>query len=139
MVDGNPSWMIALLWSLDAPDQAQCAICILLVCPYTIRPHIRRVQIRFGWIEHHAVDGRRQRVFIVLDILGKSAAAVCSEDVSKASMVVEGVAVDIVRWFLSGEKKYGAGLRGSIICFGFLLSIAGTIRDLANVRSPPMG
>ena len=78
--------------------------------PQFVGPHVGRVEVRFGRVKDHAVDGRGGRVVVVLDVFFQHAGAVDTEDVAMTGIVVEGVAVDVKGRRLSSEEEYGAGL-----------------------------
>jgi hypothetical protein len=89
-----------------------CAFPALVYEPYSVRPHVRAVQIRLTRIEHHAVDRGLVAVLEVLDIFGEVPGRIDGEDVAEARVLVEGVAVDRVGGEFGGEEEDCAGFGG---------------------------
>ena len=67
--------------------------------PYTIASEIRRIQIGFGGIKDHPVNASLRAVLIVLDIFLKPPIFIDSENITKASMIIEGISI-YVEWSL---------------------------------------
>lgn len=68
-----------------------------LVTPDLIRPHIGGVEVLLPRVKHHPVDRRLLIQFRILHVLVQASSGVDGEDVQESRMVVEWVAVDIVR------------------------------------------
>lgn len=71
------------------------------MAPDLIRPHIRRVEILFFRVKHHPMDCGFLIERGVLDILVQTTCRIHTENVQKASMVIEWVSIDAV-WRLLG-------------------------------------
>ena len=108
-VHGDPARVVARVRGVDAADELEAAgpglRCRLSplglpVHPQLIRPQVRRVEVRLGRIEHHAVDARVGLVGVVLGVLGERTGRRHGEDGAVARVIVEGVAVDGVRRLL---------------------------------------
>mgnify|MGYP006877403244 CR=1 FL=1 len=116
----HPSRMI--LWSRRF-GEAYCfqstLLVNLLVAPYPICPHICTVEVGFRGIKDHAMDRRLVAILEVLNILLDVARGIDREDIPVAGIIVEGVAVHIIRRLLAGKEKYGARLRVCIVRFGY--------------------
>lgn len=78
--------------------------------PDSVGPHVCAVEVCLGVIKDHAVNGGLGAIFVVLDVLVQSTFRVHGEDVAISGVVVEGVAVDVVRGLLGGKEEDGAGL-----------------------------
>lgn len=116
---GEPARLVVWFWRVEAADRTEEAgVRVLGVAPQLVGPHVGGVEVRFSGIEDHAVDGRGGRVVVVLDVFFQDAGAVDAEDVAMAGLVVERVAVDMVRRSLSGEQEYGTGFGVGGRCFG---------------------
>lgn len=87
--------------------------------PYPICPHICAVEVGFRRVEDHAVNRRLFAVLEVLDVLLDVARGVDREDISVASIVVEWIAIHVVRSFLAGKEEYGACLGVGVVRFGY--------------------
>lgn len=90
----------------------------LLVCPDLVGPHVGGVEVLFGFVKDHAVDGGVVLVRVVLDVLFQAAFLVNREDVSVACKVVERVAIDVVGRLVGSKNKDGTSLGSSIVGFG---------------------
>jgi hypothetical protein len=90
----------------------------LSVTPYPVCPHVCAVEVGFRRIKYHAVDSGLLAVFKVLDVLFNVTGCVDREDVPVPGVIVKGVAVYGVRWFLSRKEEDGAGLGVGVVCFG---------------------
>lgn len=89
------------------------------VTPNLICPHIRRVQVLLGSVKHHSMHSRLLVKRRVLHVLVERAGGADAEDVDEARMVIERIAVHIVRRFCGGEDEDGAGLRVGVVCSGW--------------------
>lgn len=115
-----PSRMV--LWSRRFSEAYcfQLAFLIsLLVTPYSVCPHICAVEIGLGGVKDHTVDCCLFAVFEVLDVLLDMARGVDREDIPVTSIVVERIAIHVVRRFLAGKEEYGACLRVGVVGFGY--------------------
>lgn len=112
-----PSRVVFLALCLGEANCLQSSLFVnLLVTPDAICPHVCAVEVRFCGIEYHTVDSRLVAVLVVLDILLERSIAVDVEDVSIAGILVEGVAVDVVRWLSRGKEEDGACLGVCLLC-----------------------
>lgn len=111
-VHGHPARVIARRGRVDGPHERQLAAvaAVLAVHPQLVGLEVGRVQPRLGRIEDHAVDARVGLVLVVLDVLGQGAARRGGENGTVAGVLVEGVAVDGIRWLLGGQEEDGAGV-----------------------------
>jgi hypothetical protein len=98
----HPPWMVFWRWCLRVSHCLHLSLLNLLVAPNPVRPHIRAIEVGFIGTENHAVDGRLFAVLVVLDILLDVTGGIDGEDVSVARVVVERVAIHVVRRFLGG-------------------------------------
>ena len=114
----NPSRVVFLALCFCEPNCFQSSLVInLLVTPDAVRPHVGAVEICLGWVEYHSMDCRLVAVFVVLDVFLQRAVAVDAEDVAIAGVVVERVAVDIVRGLAGRKEENGARFGVSFLCF----------------------
>ena len=89
-----------------------------LVRPDFIGPHVGRVEVLFGLVEDHAVDGSVVLIRVVLDIVFQTSLVVDGKDIAVPGEIVKRVAVDVVRRFVGGEYEDGTGFRVNIVGFG---------------------
>lgn len=100
----HPSWMILWRRRFCVSHCLQSPLFIdLLVTPYPVRPHVCAVEVGFRGIKDHAVDCGLFAVLVVLYVFLDVAGRVDGEDVAVARIVVEGIAIYGVRWFLRRE------------------------------------
>ena len=98
-----PSRVVLLALCLGKANRFKPPLLVnLLVTPDAVCPHVCAVEVRFCGIEDHAVYGRLVAVLVVLDVPLERPVAVDIEDVAVAGIIVERVAVDVVRWFSRG-------------------------------------
>ena len=53
--------------------------------------------------------------FSVLNVLIKTTSWVNTEDVQEASVIVEWVAIDVIRWFFASKDEYSAGFGVGVV------------------------
>jgi len=105
----DPARVVARRWGAQTVDERQLArLLVLLVRPDAVPAQVRRVQVRLGGIEHHAVDARLRAVLVVLDVLHQRALRVDREHVPEPGVVVEGIAIHVERRLLRGQHEDGA-------------------------------
>ena len=83
--------------------------------PDLVCAEIRRVEVGFGGIEDHPVDAGVGRIFIVLDVALDGPVGVDGEHVAVTGIIVEGVSVNIVWWFLRRQDEDSSGV---CVCSG---------------------
>jgi hypothetical protein len=127
----HPSWMIFWCRCFSVAHSLNSTLVIyLLVAPYPVRPHVCAVEIGFGGIEHHAVDGGLVAVLKVLDVFLHATRRIDREDVAIASVVIKGVTIYGVRRLLRRKQENGSSFGIDIVRFGCAsLSIASNHED----------
>lgn len=90
----------------------------LPVTPNLISPHICRVQVLFVGVKDHSMDCRLLVELGILDVLVKATSWIHVENVQKACVIVERVAVDIVWRLLARKDEYCSGLGIFVVRFG---------------------
>lgn len=110
-VNLNPARVVTRVRSLEAIHQFQLTgLSILFVCPDLVGLQIGGVQVGLGGIEHHAVDTGVGLVLVVLNVDIEGAVGLNGENVSVSSVLIEGVAVDVVGRLVGGEDEDGTGV-----------------------------
>lgn len=101
--------------------------------PQLVGREIGGVEVGLGRVEDHAVDACVGLVRVILRVLCKCSRLADGKDVAVASMVVERVGVDVVRWLARGEQEDGAGVCGSVASFGVAAyGVRGLVNDLCG-------
>lgn len=101
--------------------------------PQLVGREIGGVEVGLGWVKDHAVDARVWLVGVVLRVLCERTTLADGEDIAVASMVVEGVGVDVVRWLARGKEEDGTGVCGSVAGFGVAAyGVRGLVNDLCG-------
>lgn len=105
-VDGDPTGMIVGGGCVDTVDQRQGAgLRVFLVRPDLVGAQVRRVQVCFRRIEDHAMDARVRDQFEILNISVDLSGLVYGKHVAESCVVVERVAVNVVRRLMSSQNK----------------------------------
>lgn len=116
-VDGDPSRVVARVWTVDGADELELwglGLLLLLVDPELVGREIGRVEERLGRVKDHAVDAGVGLVLVVLDVAHQGAGrSVGGKDGAVTGVFVKGVAVDCVGGLFGGEEEDGAR-----VCFG---------------------
>jgi hypothetical protein len=93
-----PPRVVAGCRRIDATNEGKLArLAIFLVRPDLIRARVRRIKIRFGWIEDHSMHFRAGLVLVILDVRLHTTIFIDGEDVPKACVVIKRVPIDMVR------------------------------------------
>lgn len=102
----NPAGVVTSIGGFETIHQGQFTrLGILDMRPNLVGREICGVQVGLCWVEYHAVDTSVGNIFVILDIAIQRAIGLHGEYVSIAGVVVERVAVNIVRRFVSGEHE----------------------------------
>ena len=97
-------------WSRSVNTSNECkhtGVVVLFMGPYLVAPHIRRIDIRLGRIEDHAMYCRLFAVFINLYVGIQPSCLIDGEDVPVACIFVEGITVDVIWWLLRSQDEDG--------------------------------
>ena len=123
---GYPARVIAMVGGIYAAHKLYSAVVAfsgrldlahpLAVHPQLVGGQVGRVQVRLCWVKDHAMDARAWVVLVILDVLGKAATGVHTEDVAVAGVLVEGVAVHGVWRLLGRQQEDGAGVGRRGVC-----------------------
>ena len=132
-MDFDPARMVVGRGRLQTIQQGQLAIGLLAMRPHLVGLEVGAVQERLGGIEDHAVDPGGRVILVVLDILGQTTVVLDGEDIAIASVLVEGIPVDIVGGLPGGQNEDGTGVgvcaRGESCLFDALNSVSHLHRD----------
>ena len=106
----HPARMVIGRRGLETVDQRQLSSRVLAMRPDLVGLQVGRVEKGLGGIEDHAVDAGGRFIFVVLHILGQTAIVLDREHIAIAGVLVEGIAIDIVRRLASGQDEDGASV-----------------------------
>lgn len=104
----NPIWvyreppgMVLGRRSVETVDEYELARpAIFLVSPDLITFQVGRIEVGLSRIEDHSVDSRLGAILVVLNVRFHTAALVDRENIAVAGVIVEWIAIYIVRCFL---------------------------------------
>jgi hypothetical protein len=130
----DPPWMILRRWCICVTYCLDSAFLIdLLVAPDPVCPHVRTVEVSLAGVKDHAMDCSLVAVFKVLDVLLHFAGRIDREDIAETRVVIERVAVNVVRRLLCRKKEDRASFGVGIVGFGcWGASIAETFVGIRN-------
>lgn len=106
----HPARMVIGRRGLETVDQAQFPGRVLAVRPDLVGLQVGRVEKGLGGIEDHAVDARGRFIFVVLHILGQTAIVLDGKHIAIARVLVEGIAIDVVRRLAGGQDEDSASV-----------------------------
>lgn len=111
--------MVTSVRGIDAADELDLSRGELAVSPQLVGSQVGRVEVGLGWVKDHAVDAGVFLVGVVLDIVLEGTRVGDIEDVTVAGVLVEGIAVDVVRGLLGGQEEDGAGVGVCVVGTGW--------------------
>lgn len=99
----HPPGVIFRRWGINAVDKRELAcLAIFLVRPDLVSSQVGRIEVVFPGIKDHSMYSRLGHIRVILNIGFNAAALVDGENITVASMIVERISIDIVRWLLGG-------------------------------------